>query len=561
MRVVSFNIAHDSSVCSLNNGKIEFFCKEERLSKIKRDKHPFKSLELFYNQNFGKVDHFLYLTPSNNENHQYSLYEEYIKKKFNCELENFSSLQHHLCHASIAFYNSGFEECLVFVIDRNGSIFFYNNHEIARETESVFKCSYPDDITAIYKSFCVVEDRYKITAKNELCNYYSNCQINVNNPFGIVKVYESATTLIGQSPLENGKTMGLSSYGEDKEYEKLFLNGSAIRNYFSEVLTNTNDLASCFYGYEDKILGEITKDNYQFYANKAKHVQLETQNEILDLINKYVNETGIKNVCLVGGYALNVVANNFYIKNLPEVNFYFEPVADDTGITLGASMLKWRQETKNNEIKNVSNNFYHYYDYNDKINIGKESNILDICNLLIGQKSISIFDGAPEAGPRALGHRSILFDPRNKNGKDIINLIKNREWYRPFAGIILETEFKNYFYTLNLKKSKYMTISFDCKTGVCDYVPAIIHTDNTCRIQTVSEKDGFIYELLKNFFDMTGCPMLLNTSFNLAGNPLVQTKSDAVEVLKNSSLDAIFFVDQSILVEKFDVLGIAETDW
>jgi carbamoyltransferase len=165
--------------------------------------------------------------------------------------------------------------------------------------------------------------------------------------------------------------------------------------------------------------------------------------------------------------------------------------------------------------------------------------------LLIDQKSVAIFDGAPEAGPRALGHRSILFDPRNKNAKDIVNKIKKREWYRPFAGIILESQFNEYFDTCGLKESKFMTINFEAKSGVRDYVPGIIHVDNTCRIQTVSS--GFLFNLLTLFYNKTGCPMLLNTSFNLAGEALVQTKKDALDTLNNCSLDAVYFVDDNKL--------------
>lgn len=130
--------------------------------------------------------------------------------------------------------------------------------------------------------------------------------------------------------------MGLSSYGENLDYSPLFLNGSVIRNYFSSIdVSFSEQNSSCFYGDEDKITDNLTKENYQFYANKAKHVQLETQKESLRLIKHYVKKTGINKVCICGGYGLNVVANNFYIKNLPEVEFYFEPLSDDSGITVG----------------------------------------------------------------------------------------------------------------------------------------------------------------------------------------------------------------------------------
>ena len=138
MRILAFNISHDSSVCVINDGEIEFFCKEERLSRVKRDKHPFKSLEKYRLLNLGPIDHILYLTPTNNETDIELMYKIYCEKTFGVTPENFSSLQHHLCHAALAFYNSGFDRSLVFVIDRNGSVFFIDGQTAAREAESVF---------------------------------------------------------------------------------------------------------------------------------------------------------------------------------------------------------------------------------------------------------------------------------------------------------------------------------------------------------------------------------------------------------------------------------------
>jgi len=563
MRIVSVNVAHDSSVCSFVDGEIEFYCKEERLSRKKRCRDPFLALQTYLNQNFGKIDHFLYLIPSGDPV-EYFFYSKYIKKIFNIEAENFSRINHHNCHASVAFYNSGFEESLVFVIDRNGSIFsidgYYGDQPEAIESESVYVASYPNNIFPIYKAFRIRNESEKYYIKKKLIEQYKNInkdidlKIQVNNSFGIVKVYEAATTLIGQHALENGKTMGLASYGEDLKYSSLFsdLDGSPLSNYFSEIHADWNiSDSSCFYGYEDRVEQNITKDNYQFYANKAKHVQIETQKEVLKLIQKHVEKTGIKNVCMVGGYGLNVVANSFYIKNLPDVNFYFEPLSDDSGVSIGACMLKYRQETRDTNIYTLNNNFYHYYKKNEEV-FGEKKSISNLIDKLIDQQIIAIFEGNPEAGPRALGHRSLLFDPRNKNGKEIVNTLKNREWYRPFAGIILEDQFSNYFETMGLKKSQYMTINFDAKPETKDYVPSIIHVDDTSRIQTVSEDNPFLFKLLSEFYKKTGCPMLLNTSFNLAGQPLVQTKQDAIDFLtkskNNKFFGGVYFVDDGTML-------------
>ena len=549
MRILAFNISHDSSVCVINDGEIEFFCKEERLSRVKRDKHPFKSLEKYRLLNLGPIDHILYLTPTNNETDIELMYKIYCEKTFGVTPENFSSLQHHLCHAALAFYNSGFDRSLVFVIDRNGSVFFIDGQTAAREAESVFLFVKNKSITVLEKSFWIdpAFESKKHVVKNAIEKQFPGCILQINNSLSIVKVYEAATTLIGQPPLENGKTMGLSAYGKIASRVALFTNsGIPITEHFTHLEKEDNPV--CFY-YKDfeKDIGTMSEHDYDWAANKAKLVQLETQDAALDIIKKHVKINSTKNVCIVGGYGLNVVANNHYIKNVPGTNFYFEPVADDTGTPIGAAMLKYNMLTKHIPTP-VQNNFYHYYDSTEPLENGESATIDALVDLLIEQKSLAIFEGNPEAGPRALGHRSILFDPRNPDAKKIVNHIKKREWYRPFAGVVLKSEFKNYFKTLDLDESPYMTINFEALPGVQDKIPGVIHVDNTCRIQTVSE--GFIYQLLKQFYLKTGCPVLLNTSFNLAGEALVQTKYDALMTLKNSTLDAVYFVDDGKLVIK-----------
>lgn len=555
MRILSFSIAHDSSVCSLVDGEIEFFAKEERLSRVKRDMHPFKALELYKNLNLGPIDHILYNIPSNDQNKYEFLYSNYIEKTLGRQLENYSELNHHNCHASLAFYNSGFEKALVVVIDRNGSIFFIDDNPVARESESIFVCSYPDSINPIYKSFWLENafNKDRSFIDRTIKNFYPGTNVHLHNNYGIVKVYEAATTLINQHPLENGKTMGLSAYGCYNEKNTLInKDGMIYSDYFSSINNENFKEASCFANFETEITNNLTQENYQLYADKAKQVQIETQDAALKLIKEYTELTNIKNVCVVGGYGLNVVANAYYIQNLPDINFYFEPVADDAGISVGAAMLKYRQLTKNKDIVTPKDNFYHYY-APDKIDLKKyHTEIADtdtLVNLLNSGYSVAIFEGNPEAGPRALGHRSILFDAGNCNAKDTVNKIKKREWYRPFAAVILQDYLKDYF-EKSLDKSEYMTVNYKVLEDKKHTIPGVIHKDSTCRLQTVNS--GFLYELLNSFYNLTECPLLLNTSFNLAGEPLVQTKADAVMTLEKSSLDYVYFVEEKILVRKKD---------
>ena len=143
--------------------------------------------------------------------------------------------------------------------------------------------------------------------------------------------------------------------------------------------------------------------------------------------------------------------------------------------------------------------------------------------ILLEQKPLVIFNGQSEWGPRALGNRSILFDPRNPDAKNIVNKFKKREWWRPLAGTILKEHADNYFDLGSLKESPFMSFAVDAKQKAIDEVPSIVHVDETCRIQTISfEQNKHFYNLINRFYEKTNVPILLNTSFNLAGLPIVE---------------------------------------
>tara|TARA_R100000005_G_C4987285_1_gene195313 strand:+ start:348 stop:869 length:522 start_codon:yes stop_codon:yes gene_type:complete len=159
------------------------------------------------------------------------------------------------------------------------------------------------------------------------------------------------------------------------------------------------------------------------------------------------------------------------------------------------------------------------------MNIIKDVN--EAVDLILEQKPLVIFQGSSEWGPRALGNRSILFDPRNKNAKDIVNEFKKREWWRPLAASVLLEHAHDWFDLATLDESPYMTFAVDAKKKAIKYTPSIVHVDNSCRIQTVSkEQNKEYYNLLNAFYSKTNVPLLLNTSFNLAGYPIVEKIED-----------------------------------
>ena len=169
------------------------------------------------------------------------------------------------------------------------------------------------------------------------------------------------------------------------------------------------------------------------------------------------------------------------------------------------------------------------------------NNIEEAVNVLLEQKPLVIFQNHSEWGPRALGNRSILFDPRNKDAKNIVNNFKKREWWRPLAGTILLEYVHDWFDLANLKESPYMSFAVDAKQQAIEKIPSIVHVDNTCRIQTVTKEQNFnYYNLIFEFYKKTEVPVLLNTSFNLAGFPIVETLEQAKYVCNVSEFKYLY---------------------
>jgi carbamoyltransferase len=171
--------------------------------------------------------------------------------------------------------------------------------------------------------------------------------------------------------------------------------------------------------------------------------------------------------------------------------------------------------------------------------------------LLEDKKIVAIFQGSSENGPRALGNRSILFDPRFKDGKDFVNAVKRREYFRPFAGSILKEHVHEWFDLRGKEESPSMMYAVNCQPGIEEKIPSIIHVDGTCRIQTVTEQQNFhFYNLIKKFYEKTGVPILFNTSFNLGGDPLVETLEDAANTIARSDINYLFLPEYGKIISK-----------
>jgi len=543
MRIVGISPSHDSSVCVYNDGEIEFFFKEERLCGIKKESKPFLAMYEAYKTLKGPVDVVVIATPDGRSVHSIDLLAERL---FKCPVIDMDEY-HHMSHAALAFENSGFDEALIFVADRNGS----KINDICRESETVMVARRdPYTFTEIYKNYWSDRPSHQIRETLEyLKQVRSETKHICRSQFNTTMVYESATTLIGQHPLENGKTMGLSAYGHPEGFPDLFIRPMdpdvfmvPQDSYFSlkedryNVLPVTNVDLDCF------ATRKVTPE-HTLQADYAKHVQSQTQEEVAKWVEYYVNKTGIRNAIVTGGYGMNVVTNSYLIKQMPECNFFFEPIADDTGNSIGAAIKVYKERTQSYESYPLKDTFFHGYDYSLD-DIERDCQLLvsekEIAEFILDNKSVAVYYGKAEAGQRALGNRSILFDAFNPDAKDIVNKIKKREWYRPFAGMILQEDANTCFDMLGLEKSEFMTNSFQIRDEWRSKLQGIVHEDGSCRIQTVSE-GHLLYELLKEIKSVRGIGILLNTSFNLAGDPLVETPSEALRTLHNSELDYVWF--------------------
>ena len=334
----------------------------------------------------------------------------------------------------------------------------------------------------------------------------------------------------------------------------------------------------------------------QFHMDIAASIQEVTEEIVIKLAKSLKRDTGLKNICLSGGVALNCVANGKLLKENIFEDIWIQPASGDAGSSLGAALLAWhyhmnkpRKPNPNDSMKGAllgcefSNN--EIIIYLNKINaiyetIDDNKLFEKIAEFLDDGKVIGWFNGPMEFGPRALGARSIIADPRNKNMQSKMNLkIKYRESFRPFAPSVLE-EFVSSQFELNLK-SPYMLIVAPLKKDLCkemtkaekklfgirklnvsrSTLPAITHVDYSARVQTVNkESNPRYYDLISAFKKRTGCPTIVNTSFNVRGEPIVCSPEDAYRCFMRTEMDILVLQNQ-VLLKKNQKIDDRNEDW
>ncbi len=574
---------HDSAACLLINGKITAAAQEERFTRIKHDSnYPHNAVEfvlnyanlklseidqiIFFEKPFLKFERLLEtyvafapkgfasfskampiwikeklfqknLLQNKLKNHDVS----YDKKK-----ENIYFSDHHLSHAASAFFPSPFNEAVVITADGVGewatttvAVGKNNDLEIKKEIH------FPHSLGLLYSAF----------------TYYTGFKVNSGEY----------------------KLMGLAPYGKpnyvseilkiiDVKKDGTFRLDQSYFNYATG-LTMTNKKFDDLFGQKprDPKFDKLT----QFHMDIASSIQKVTEDIMLKLARSVQKEYGLKNLCLAGGVALNCVANGKILKEKIFENIWVQPAAGDAGGALGAALALWHLDQNNPRVINQNDDMSGSYlgpEYSqdeikkELLRMGAEFETLneeEIINRtskdLSEGNAVGWFQGRMEFGPRALGGRSILGDPRSPNMQKNLNLkVKYRESFRPFAPSILSDDLKNWFEMESV--SPYMLMVADLRKEKCipmseedeklfgieklnvkrSSVPAITHVDYSARIQTVHKNTNPKYhKLISKFKEITGCPILVNTSFNVRGEPIVNTPEDAFNCFMGTDLDKL----------------------
>ena len=450
-----------------------------------------------------------------------------IKKKIKKIKGNFKGkiifLNHHATHIEYALNLSSFDESILISFDGGG------------EEESTVIC------TSKQKKYKVIK---KIKWPNSLGHFYS-----------------FFTGFLGFKMLEDEyKMMGMSPYGDNK-YTK-FLEDEILKkkkNDLYKLNYEEYDYHMALYNYfpkvEKKLNLKVRKNSDEIlkeHLDLAKSVQVVFEDTLIHIIKNVKNEfPNLKNLILTGGCALNVSANGKILKEKIVDKIFIPPAPHDAGCAIGGPLIFLKKNHFNIDTESLQNPFLgsnfnnneiekSFKKLNLKIPPYFETDILidKSTDILKEEKIIAWFQGRSEFGPRALGNRSFLADPRKEKIKDILNSsIKHRESFRPFAPSILEDYIKEYFH-LN-QKSPYMNIVADVKNEKIKDIQAVVHIDKTSRVHSVAKKENEIYyKLIESFYKKTSIPLLLNTSFNIQ-EPIVYSPIDAIKTFMKSDVDLL----------------------
>ncbi len=555
---------HDSAVCILKDGRIVAAAAEERFSRKKHDNGFPKNAILFCLNSLGiaanEVDVIAFYEkpvvkferiisqhlqhfPTSQKTFTDSMgswldkklqMKKLLKEEFQYH-GNIEFVPHHLSHSASAFYLSGFKDSTIVTIDGVGEW----------ATTTVGK-----------------GEGRKISIEKE-----------IRFPHSLGLFYSSITAYLGfRVNNSEYKVMGLAAYGDPSRFKTkvdklitMYRDGSYALNMKYFDYTWADHMPSVMM---EKLFGypiRTRKDRLnKYHKDIAAAAQLKLEETVFNLLDQSYKRHRNKNLCLAGGVALNSVVNGKIIENTNFKNIYIPPDPGDGGGAMGAALYTHYQ----NSNKDLNKDFtpflgpkYDWYEIEHVLKSEKlkyslvtdSDKLLDrVTDLLIKEKVIGWFQGRMEWGPRALGARSILASAKTEKMRDIINAkVKKREMFRPFAPVILEEYIDDYFEAKNQPTalSKYMLTVLPFKDKGKREVPATVHVDGTGRLQSIARKDNpLYYDLIKLYMKKTDTPILVNTSLNVKGEPIVCTPDEAINCLLTTEIDTL--VIDNYLVSK-----------
>jgi len=468
---------------------------------------------------------------------------DYLKIKFDYDPKKIIVIDHHMAHAASVYYTSGFTDSSILIVDGNGSDL---------QTTSYLK------------------------GRNNKIEYVESYKAH-----GIGTVYSVVTkNILNLGVGGEGKTMGLAPYGEKFPQVldiKCELDG--IKNNFSDFVKRL-PFSDALNHVDEKNYIDPLKQKFKkcskkedllnsYFSRVAFDVQKKTEEIMTHLGKDLFHKNDSENICLSGGVALNSVSNQimFDATDFKQISIF--PACSDAGIPFGLAIWGYYNANLFEKISKSPLTFSNAYvgkEYSQEyfLNVFKRNKIPykkisteEVAQMIADGKIIGWFQGGSEYGPRALGHRSILADSRKEEMKDIINAkVKHRESFRPFAPAVLLEHCKEFF-ELD-QESPFMLLVAKVKNP--KIIPSVTHADGTARVQTLTKEDnGKFYDLVNAFKQITGIPVILNTSFNDAGEPIVETPEDALLCFLKTDLDYLvlgdYLIDKSLIDKKIDLIN------
>jgi carbamoyltransferase len=533
--VLGINSAHDAAACLLINGEMAVAVAEERLARTKHyEGYPTRAVD--YCLRFaGLAD----LTAVDTV-----VINEYVKddtgllvRQAGFEGNLIVNPSHHMLHAYYAWLASDLNRPAVLILDGAG----YNYGEYVRRQSPLLGS--PPAFSEMEESesmYVVDDDDNELTLVRKRWGLWSSMDPFLRFP-SLGHMYSVASEYIFGHMMHAGKTMGLAPYGDASRFPDPIIeytpDGLLIdTDWITKVPARSSEPAH---------LDAICRD-------MAAKVQAELERAVLFLCAELHELTGADELCVSGGVGLNSVTNGMILRQTPFTRLFVTPAAGDSGVAIGAALYGHRQAT-GRRVRWKSYDNYHGHAYAaEELQVAIKSResfldaqpVADVTEAaardIVDGKFVGWFEGGSEFGPRALGHRSILCDPRPPQMRDRLNaLVKFREPFRPYAASVLTEHVGEYFEAPD--DDPFMMTVVQVRPSQATTIASVVHVDGTCRIQTVDRDHvGGYRRLIERFYALTGLPLVLNTSFNIRGEPVVESPQDAIECFLSCNLDVLY---------------------